>query len=187
VVWINPEGTPPFETWVITFGDVVKFDKFKTMYQQCLWEVKNQQPWSKAAQADQNYALKTWNGYAEYDMRDPSDDEEDTSQSQSEEEEEDQEDDDGAALPEHDNLTNSNLVVGHTNPRAFVVRGNKIGVFSTDSDRIKYSTTMKGIKTPKGRAFVPEQVSVRKQRFVRCLELMPIMLIRLCCMIVTRL
>jgi hypothetical protein len=163
VSWINPDGAPPFETWVIAFGDVVKFDKFKTAYQQCLWEVKNQQRWSKMAEADQSYALKTWNGYAEYDMRDPSDDEEESnaSQNQSEEEDEPGEDDGGAALPEHDNLTNSNLVVGHNNPRAFVVRGNKIGVFSTDNDRIKYSTTMKAIKTPKGKAFVPDQVSIQ--------------------------
>lgn len=151
---------------MIAFSDVVKFDNFKKTYQQCLWEVKNQLPWSKAGENDQNYALKTWNGYAEYDMQDPSDDEEDAqarNESQSEEEEEEsEEEDEGAAEPENegDHFTNSNLVVGHNNPRAFVVRGNKIGVFSTEGDRIKYSTTMKGIKTAKGKSFIPEQVSL---------------------------
>lgn len=103
-------------------------------------------------------------------MRGPSDDEEESSASQSQSEEEDGpgEDDEGAALPEHDNLTNSNLVVGHNNPRAFVVRGNKIGVFSTDNDRIKYSTTMKAIKTSKGRAFVPDQVSIQMRCLTSC-------------------
>lgn len=142
---------------------MVKFDNFKKIYQQCLWEVKNQQPWSKAGQADQAYALKTWNGYAEYDMQDPSDDEADPGQSESqseEEEEEPQEEDEEESFPEKDGFTNSNLAVGHNHPKAFVVRGNKIGVFSTDGDKIKYSTTMKAIKTPKGKSFIPDQVSV---------------------------
>lgn len=97
-------------------------------------------------------------------MQDPSDEEEDPQsqgESQSEEEEEDEdEDNEGAAEPgsESDHFTNSNLVVGHNIPRAFVVRGNKIGVFSTEGDRIKYDQTMKGIKNAKGKAFVPDQV-----------------------------
>lgn len=142
---------------------MLKFDAFKKTYQQCLWEIKNGQPWAKAAAADQSYALQTWNGYAEIDMRDPSDDEEEESQEESEpEEEEEEEDDEGAADPEASGPgdTNSNLVVGHNKDRAFVVRGNKIGVFSTDGEKIAFKTTMKGIKTKKGKAFVPEQVSV---------------------------
>lgn len=143
---------------------MLKFDTFKQAYQQCLWEIKNGQPWAKAAAADQSYALQTWNGYAEVEMGDPSDEEEEQSQEESEqeEEEEDEGDEEGAADPEEGGPgdTNSNLVVGHNKDRAFVVRGNKIGVFSTDGEKIAFKTTMKGIKTKKGRAFVPEQVSL---------------------------
>lgn len=151
---------------MIAFSDVVKFDNFKKTYQQCLWEVKNQQPFSKANQGDQTYALKTWNGYAEYDMQDPSEDEEEPPQgeSQSEEEEEEEEpeeeEEEGVMVSRPgDNSTNSNLVVGHNNPRAFVVRGNKIGVFSTEEARIKYKNTIKTMKTAKGKTFTPEQVN----------------------------
>lgn len=149
---------------MIAFPDVLKFDAFKKTYQQCLWEIKNGQPWAKAAAADQSYALQTWNGYAEVDMRDPSDDEEEESQEESEPEEEErgEDEDEGAADPEPSGPgdTNSNLVVGHNKDRAFVVRGNKIGVFSTDGEKIAFKTTMKGIKTKKGKAFIPEHVSI---------------------------
>ncbi len=59
-----------------------------------------------------------------------------------------------------DGARNSSLVVGHNKDRAFVVRGNKIGVFKTGDD-IQYSTTMTGLKTSKGKYFNPNNVSYR--------------------------
>lgn len=101
-------------------------------------------------------------------MADASDEEENASAnptraevSEEEEEEDDEDEDDGAADPDtagSNGAKNSNLVVGHNNDRAFVVRGNKIGVFSTGGDKIQYSTTIKNMKTKGGKSFVPEHV-----------------------------
>jgi hypothetical protein len=159
---------PPYETWAVVFSDALKFSKFREKYEACLWEMKHQTPWSKAGAEDQTYALKTWNGFAEVDMEDGTDyshsesEEEPSGQSQEKsetEEEEEAEESDDNIQPPGDNLTNSNLVVGHNKDRAFVVRGSKIGVFATGGDKIAYSTTMKSMKDKKGNEFVPDQVS----------------------------
>lgn len=54
---------------------------------------------------------------------------------------------------------NQALAVGFNHDRSFVVRGNDIGVFThTDDDQLKFSTAIRKIMTPKGKAFSPRQV-----------------------------
>lgn len=89
------------------FRDALSFNDFKDKYQICLWEMKHQTPWGKLAAADQQYAEKTWNGYAEVDMLDGEDyplteseeeSAESTEESQEEEESEEDEDEDDNIL-----------------------------------------------------------------------------------------
>jgi len=53
---------------------------------------------------------------------------------------------------------NSQLSVGYKDGRAFVVRGNQIGVFDTSKDSLKFRATIKDVKTTKGKAFAPKKV-----------------------------
>lgn len=59
---------------------------------------------------------------------------------------------------------NSALAVGYKSDRAFVVRGDKIGVFKhTDDDTLEFSTAINRISTPQGKAFAPKRVMLHDQ------------------------
>jgi hypothetical protein len=53
---------------------------------------------------------------------------------------------------------NSHLAVSYNTDRSFVVRGNQIGVFKNTSDSLEFSTSIKDVKTPKGKSFAPTKV-----------------------------
>ena len=53
---------------------------------------------------------------------------------------------------------NSQLSVGYKDGRAFVVRGNQIGVFDSNQEDLKFRATIKDVKTLKGKAFAPNKV-----------------------------
>ncbi|KAK0552758.1 Vacuolar import and degradation protein 27 [Tilletia horrida] len=56
--------------------------------------------------------------------------------------------------------TNTELAVGYKSGRSFVVRGNQIGVFrmSDDEKKLEFSTAIRNINTPGGKAFSPKKV-----------------------------
>lgn len=59
---------------------------------------------------------------------------------------------------------NSALAVGYKSDRAFVVRGDKIGVFKhTDDDRLEFATAINRITTPQGHSFAPKRVMLHDQ------------------------
>jgi hypothetical protein len=78
-------------------------------------------------------------------------------------ESEDEDEDQAGELPEafKDNERNSHLTMGYKGDRSYVVRGNKIGVFSTDTDGVRYQASLKGLKTNKGKEFKPKDVSLQ--------------------------
>lgn len=59
--------------------------------------------------------------------------------------------------------SNSQLTVGYKGDRAYVVRGNNIGVFAhnSDSNAMKYDGTISRLATAKGKEFKPKNVSPR--------------------------
>jgi len=59
---------------------------------------------------------------------------------------------------------NSLLNVGYSNDRSFVVRGSQIGVFKhTPSNKLKYCTSIKRLKTKDGKLFSPKKAILHKQ------------------------
>jgi hypothetical protein len=58
--------------------------------------------------------------------------------------------------------TNNGLSVGTTNDLSFVVRGNKIGVFDTDS-KLNFKTSINNLKDLKGQRFVPKTTLLHQQ------------------------
>lgn len=66
-----------------------------------------------------------------------------------------------AGVGAKDGSQNEQLAVGYRHDRSFVVRGNNIGVFKhTDDDQLKFSTAIRKIMTPGGKAFAPKKVDV---------------------------
>jgi len=61
-----------------------------------------------------------------------------------------------------DNALNSQLAVGYSNARAFVVRGNRMGVFKNTDEGLDYQTLLK-FKPQRGAAFDPSQILLHQQ------------------------
>jgi len=64
-------------------------------------------------------------------------------------------------LNKNTNEKNKLLAVGNTNKtsnRAFVVRGDKIGVFSSSGDDLKFSTAIENMMTPEKKTFSPRRL-----------------------------
>jgi hypothetical protein len=78
----------------------------------------------------------------------------------SEEEEEDipEDEDEDKPTPLRKGEKNSNLTIGYKGD-AFVVRGDKIGVFRQQDDGgVKYQASIGNVQTPKGKKFKPSKV-----------------------------
>ena len=80
-----------------------------------------------------------------------------TDKSDDEEEEEyPEEDDDVPAMPKG---RNKQLTVGYKGDRSYVVRDDKIGVFShTGQNQVKYYASISNVSTPEGKVFSPKHV-----------------------------
>ena len=73
-----------------------------------------------------------------------------------EEEEYAEEDEDTPAMPKG---RNKQLTVGYKGDRSYVVRDDKIGVFShTGQNQVKYYASISNVATPKGKVFSPKHV-----------------------------
>lgn len=57
---------------------------------------------------------------------------------------------------------NKQLTVGYKGDRSYVVRDDKIGVFShTGQNQVKYYASISNVATPKGKVFSPKHVCLR--------------------------
>ncbi|KAK7683941.1 hypothetical protein QCA50_012912 [Cerrena zonata] len=83
--------------------------------------------------------------------------------------EEDDDYDDFADQREYDrfrekkNETNSGLSVGSSKDRNYVVRGDKLGVFSNDGDELKYQTTISNVRDLNGKSVKPQDLLLHRQ------------------------
>lgn len=86
-----------------------------------------------------------------------------------EEEEEEEEEIEDEQAPEEKGVKNSALAVGYRHDRSFVVRGSQIGVFQhTPDNRLKFSTTIRNVRTPSGQRFQPRKYECLGLIFCRC-------------------
>ena len=89
---------------------------------------------------------------------DKREEEEEEEEEEQPEEEEDSDDEEEEVSEQDKNAKNSALAVGYKYDRSFVVRGSQIGVFKhTPDNRLKFSTTIKNVKTPSGQRFQPRK------------------------------
>ena len=84
MVWNEPNKQNGQYTWCLRFPTVAEFQRFRGKYEQCLWEIKNEMPLSKAPAADQQYATRSWEDVEMKYVGDDDTDEEDISAALSE-------------------------------------------------------------------------------------------------------
>lgn len=157
----SPDGTA--RSWLLRFKDQPTLEKFQEAIMQAIWERLNETKWAKIQEKEREYVLDSMGDLTMDDAPPIEEEEEEEDEEQpedegirsdaydSEEDEEEQEKD--------DREMNSQLAVGYKHDRSFVVRGSKIGVFShTNDNRLKFSTNISKVTTPKGKLMNPKKV-----------------------------
>lgn len=177
-------------SWLLRFGEKAAYLAFQEQFSHLIWETLHEEKWGKASDVEKHYIEQAYEQdvamtdeegeshpqtllsprhtsalsddddadavEAELDPMDEDDDEADVeSETQA---------DDPPVAPDTGGEANSALAVGYKSDRAFVVRGDKIGVFKhTDDDRLEFATAINRISTPKGKSFQPKRVMLHDQ------------------------
>ncbi|KAI0335447.1 VID27 cytoplasmic protein [Cubamyces sp. BRFM 1775] len=165
--WNNVDDSGVGNSWCLRFLSEESFDRFREVCTRAMWEASNQWPWNKAKPDEQNYVLSSVTEDVEMkDVEDEEDEEdavaEELDKSEDEEEEEyPDEDEEAPAMPKG---RNKQLTVGYKGDRSYVVRDDKIGVFShTGQGQVKYYASISNVATPKGKVFSPKHVMLHDQ------------------------
>ncbi|KAK8148694.1 hypothetical protein G3M48_009451 [Beauveria asiatica] len=159
----SPDGTA--RSWLLRFKDQPTLERFQEAIMQAIWERLNETKWAKIQEKEREYVLDSMGDLTMEDAPLVEEEEE-------EEEEEDEVDEEGIRSDAYDSdedeeeeqekddrEINSQLAVGYKHDRSFVVRGSKIGVFShTNDNRLKFSTNISKVTTPKGKLMNPKKV-----------------------------
>lgn len=152
-------------TYLAKFPEPKDYDIFQTLFARSAWEHENKCKWVSSKKSDEDYLVDA--------MGDVSLNDEDMSDFNSNQDSEDEEEDSGvessynvkknirrASTSDEDELEdsddseiNTGLKIGLKDDMAFISRGNKLGVFTTDDrDRqLKFNTSIEGISSYKDR------------------------------------
>lgn len=170
--YICPQGG---FSWLLKFDSFDDLDKFQFEFMKAIWEKTNQKRWTAGGEKDQEYLNEAF--------ADMSIDEESEGQFEDEEELEDAEEStpDRLSRPADDENydededydrsekfagqgKNSQLAVGMSKDRSYVVRGDKLGVFKQTADNdLEFYSAIDNISTPSGRSFSPKKVMLHCQ------------------------
>ncbi|OSD04231.1 VID27 cytoplasmic protein [Trametes coccinea BRFM310] len=167
ITWNNIDDRGVGNSWCLRFLTEEAFNDFQVAFTRAMWETMNQWPWDKAKPDEQNYVLSST--VEDVEMKDVEDeeDEEDAVEDEldkSEDEEEDEYPDEDAEAPAMPKGRNKQLTVGYKGDRSYVVRDDKIGVFShTGQGQVKYYASISNVATPKGKVFSPKHVMLHDQ------------------------
>lgn len=163
-------------SYMLKFRTQHAFSKFQSLWSKLIWESLNKQKWSTISQGEQEYVICS-NKAVEKELTDflhaeQDGDSSDSSSSEEESDDDEQENDasfsdvgsfdEKTAEKEYKDSTtlggNKSLTVSYRNDRAFVVRGNKVGVFKADdeNDEVTFVTAINNVSDLKGKSFNPE-------------------------------
>lgn len=160
------EGLPGM-TWCLRFEASV-FSEWKDKFTIYLWENKNQVSYAKAQAVEQRYIQDAY-GDIEMGEGEPAVEEEEEEEPEPEEEyeesEEEEDYDDQSSIDESftKGSKNEQLAVGYKNDMSFVTRGNMIGVFGHDRDKVKFRTAIERVKDLEGNSFNPGKIMLHNQ------------------------
>ncbi|WOO85774.1 Vacuolar import and degradation protein 27 [Vanrija pseudolonga] len=162
------EGLPGM-TWCLRFDESV-FGEWKDKFTIYMWENKNQTSYAKAQAVEQRYIQDAYND-EDVEMAEPEDAEEEPEEEE-EEEEPEQDSEAGETDEEYSSDSddaffkgskNEQLAVGYKNDMSFVQRGNMIGVFAHDRDKVKFRTAIDRVKDMDGKSFAPKKILLHNQ------------------------
>ncbi|KAE8542527.1 hypothetical protein D1P53_001307 [Cryptococcus gattii VGV] len=159
------EGVPAM-TWCLRFKPDC-FDEWKDKFTIYMWEGKNKVKYAKAKADEQRYIQEA---YEDIEMAEP---EEEEVVNEEENEADDGEGHEDSAREDEDNDSgdesfaqgskNQHLAVGYKNDLSYVTRGDMIGVFAHNGDRLKFRTAIDRIKNVQGKAFSPHKMMLHNQ------------------------
>ncbi|KAK9455878.1 VID27 cytoplasmic protein-domain-containing protein [Dipodascopsis uninucleata] len=159
-------------SWLLHFENADALETFQELLMRALWETLNQQSWFKTNKEDQDYVLEAFNDITMTDADEEPDEEEEAFEDANDDVRKEAElyDNDEEYDDELGNSAfsgegkNSQLAVGYKHDRSFVVRGNKIGVFThTPANTLEFSTTIENLKTPSGKNLSPSKVMLHAE------------------------
>lgn len=142
-------------TFLMRFANRDEYDKFQKMFAKALWQHNNEREWRLIKETEQDYLVDTFRdvSLSDEDMPDAvSDDDDDVEMTDStvnmKDNESDSEDEQKTRYKnsaEH----NRGLKIGLKDDRAFISRGNKLGIFRTDNDdrKLTFSTAIESISS----------------------------------------
>ncbi|QOU18623.1 hypothetical protein BRETT_001690 [Brettanomyces bruxellensis] len=142
-------------TFLMRFANRDEYDKFQKMFAKALWQHNNEREWRLIKETEQDYLVDTFRdvSLSDEDMPDAvSDDDDDVEMTDStinmKDNESDSEDEQKTRYKnsaEH----NKGLKIGLKDDRAFISRGNKLGIFRTDNDdrKLTFSTAIESISS----------------------------------------
>lgn len=137
-------------TWRLTFSSILKYRSFQESITKAIWESKNKEPFPE----NDPYLIET---FSSMDIDEEDEDQDEDSLKDPEEEIEPipvrnlrasavYDDDDEYSESDNDGEFNSGLSVGLNTDRAFVSRGDKLGVFKAD-DNLEFVTSICNIQS----------------------------------------
>ncbi|CAX40964.1 vacuolar import and degradation protein, putative [Candida dubliniensis CD36] len=145
-------------SWLLKFPDYNDLSKFQTVFLGLMYEALNKRKWGET---EQDYFVDAFSKISiNKDAKELESEEE-----EEEEESEDENQGDGPVKWESkQNEKNSNLTVGYAKDRSYVVRGDKIGVFSEDdAGQLNFQTAITNVADLKGNHFTPEKMLLHQQ------------------------
>lgn len=156
------DGKVPM-TWCLKF-QADAFLAWKADFAIHLWEGKNKVNYGKVQPVEQQYIQRA---YEDVEMAEPVDEdqeEEEAEYSDSDDGQRSDLDEEGSAWARNADgdrvRKNEQLAVGYKSDLSFVTRGNRIGVFAPQDNKLQYRTTIDRIKDLGGKEFAPTKVRV---------------------------
>ncbi|KAL7422730.1 Vacuolar import and degradation protein 27 [Cryptotrichosporon argae] len=148
-------------TWCLRF-DAAAFPEWKDQFTIVMWENKNKVSYAKAKRDEQRYIQ---DAYGDIAMGE---------EEEAEVEEEEEADEESEGTDDTDDTTesdeafargarNQQLAVGYKNDLSFVQRGDMIGVFAHDQDKVRFRTAIDRVKDMDGKAFSPKKIMLHNQ------------------------
>ncbi|WVR00053.1 hypothetical protein IAU59_007195 [Kwoniella sp. CBS 9459] len=158
------EGLPGM-TWCLRFKEDV-FAEWKDRFTIYMWEGKNKTSYAKAKADEQRYIQEA---YEDVEMAEPEEEEDARAESDEEEAESDSAADTGDESESDDaeafgrGSKNQQLAVGYKNDMSFVARGDMIGVFAHQDDKLRFRTAIDRVKNLDGKSFSPGKMMLHNQ------------------------
>lgn len=170
-------------SFMLKFTEIEACTEFQSCISKCLWMSLNKRPWGEVPVEQKQYILnfsaaveKDLNTILNEDEREARIKEEEEEERERKQEEEEEEEESESEDEDHSKKIissesfesepadsfrrplssgNKSLTVAYKNDRSYVVRGNKIGVFKTDSDGLDFVAAIKNISDLNGKKIDP--------------------------------